>query len=110
MEVGESLLDVVHREAWEEARAKLRDTTAFGLSSDPISERHTYPNGDIVQNISLLAHGYLVNADYAPDFSEVSEIRFARFDEICRKEFVQTEYPTFFHWKAYRDTGVFQFV
>ncbi|MCV6585239.1 MAG: NUDIX domain-containing protein [Marinibacterium sp.] len=110
MELGESLMDVVFREAREEANASLERVTAFGLSSDPNIEQHTYPNGDQLQNISLLAHGYLSNADYAPDGGEASEIRFVRYEEIDPDSFVATEYPTFSHWQSFKDTGTFQIV
>lgn len=110
MELGESLMDVVFREAREEANASIERVTAFGLSSDPTVERHIYPNEDQLQNISLLAHGYLTNSDYAPDGGEVSEISFVRYEDIDRGSFVATEYPTFSHWKSFKDTGQFQIV
>jgi ADP-ribose pyrophosphatase YjhB (NUDIX family) len=110
MEIGESLMDVVFREAREEANAALRDVTAFGLSSNPRIENHIYPNGDQVQNISLLAHGYLANDDYAPADGEATEVAFARFDDIDEASFVATEYPTFRHWQAFKATGRFQIV
>ncbi|WP_440853544.1 NUDIX domain-containing protein [Sinorhizobium sp. 22678] len=110
MELGESLMDVVFREALEEANVSLERVTAFGLSSDPNIEQHTYPNGDQLQNISLLAHGYVANSDYAPDGGEASEIRFVRYEEIDRDSFVATEYPTFSHWQSFKDTGTFQIV
>lgn len=110
MELGESLMNVVFREAMEEANASIERVTAFGLSSDPNIEQHTYPNGDKLQNISLLAHGYLANTDYAPDGGEASEIKFARYEEIDENSFVVTEYPTFLYWQSFRDTGTFQIV
>lgn len=110
MELGETLLDVVHREAMEEANARLRTVTAFGLSSDPIMEHHTYPNGDIVQNISLLAHGYVVNKDISPVDGEASEVKFCHPNDIIEDSFVKTEFPTFQHWKKYTETKEFQLV
>lgn len=110
MELGESLMDVVFREAMEEANASLERVTPFGLSSDPNIEQHTYPNGDQLQNISLLAHAYLANSSYSPDGGEASEIRFVRYEEIDRESFVATEYPTFSHWQSFKDTGTFQVV
>lgn len=110
MELGESLMDVVFREAMEEANATIEKVTAFGLSSDPNVEQHTYPNGDQLQNISLLAHGYISNSDYAADGGEASEIKFISYEDIDRDSFVATECPTFSHWQAFRDTGAFQIV
>ena len=96
--------------AMEEANATLERVTAFGLSSNPSLERHTYPNGDQLQNVSLLAHGFLANKDFAPDGGEVSEIRFLHPSEIDRDRFVATEYPTFSHWQAFKVSGIFQIV
>ncbi|MEP2784192.1 MAG: NUDIX domain-containing protein [Pseudoruegeria sp.] len=110
MELGESLMDVVFREALEETSASLKDVTAFGLSSNPKIENHTYPNGDKVQNISLLAHGYLANDHYAPNDGEATEVKFMNFDDIHKASFVSTELPTFYHWQSYKKTGQFQIV
>lgn len=110
MEIGESLMDVVFREALEEASASLKDVTAFGISSNPNIEKHTYPNGDQVQNISLLAHGRLADDHFAPNDGEATEVKFAHYDEIDQRSFVSTEYPTFLHWQTYKKTGQFQVV
>lgn len=90
-ELGETMLDVVHREAWEEARAKLRDVTPFGLSTDPEEENHTYPNGDQIQSVSLMTHAYLTNGDVASDQIETVDLRFASMDEIADLPFVKPE-------------------
>lgn len=103
MELGESLTDVVHREALEEVGVTLRDVSAFGLSSDPNVERHLYPNGDEVQNVSLLVHGFVAKGAARSADHESLEVRFAHVDEIDPASFVVTEYPTFGHWCAFRD-------
>lgn len=108
MELAESLLDVAYREALEEANAQLKNVTAFGISSQPSVETHIYPNGDQVQNISLLAHGYIANEDYAPDTDEASEVKFVRFEDIDQGSFVANGYPTFLRWNTFKATGVFQ--
>ena len=108
MELGESLLDVAYREALEESNAQLKNVTAFGISSQPSLETHIYPNGDQVQNISLLTHGYIANEDYAPDTDEASEVKFVRFEDIDQGSFVANEYPTFLRWNTFKATGVFQ--
>lgn len=110
MEVGESLMDVVFREAKEEANARLRNVTAFGLSSNPKIEHHTYPNGDQVQNVSLLAHAFLVNDDCFPSDGEATELAFVDAAAIRERDFVATEYPTFRHWQEFKRTGSFQIV
>ncbi|MBR9844448.1 MAG: NUDIX domain-containing protein [Rhodobacteraceae bacterium] len=110
MELGESLLDVVHREAFEETNLRLRDVQAFGLSSDPVIEQHTYPNGDKVQNISLLAHGFAQKGLPRSNDGEAFEFRFAKPKDIDPAHFVKTEYPTFAHWERFCETGLFQLV
>ncbi len=110
MELGEALLDVIHREAFEEANVTLKSVQPFGLSSDPAIETHTYPNGDVVQNVSLLAHGFLGNGPVASNDGEAVDFRFAHEEEIDPKGFVATEWPTFAHWRRFEDTNTFQFV
>lgn len=110
MELGESLPDVVHREALEEVGVTLRDVTVFGLSSDPKIECHRYPNGDEVQNVSLLAHAFVAEGQVCSADNESHEVRFVRFEDIDPVSFVIPEYPTFARWQAFCRTSVFQIV
>ncbi|MCH2065613.1 NUDIX domain-containing protein [Shimia sp.] len=110
MELGETLLDVVHREAKEEANATIRDVTVFGLSSDPEIESHTYPNGDQIQSVSLLVHGFLAQKAVMPDQRETVAIDFVAPEEIDMARFVLPERRTFALWWAYQETGQFQLV
>ena len=110
MELGESLLDAVHREAFEEANVTLHSVQPFGLSSNPVIERHVYPNGDIIQNISLLAHAYLKQGDVASNDGEASDFRFCAENQIDEASFVETEFRTFAHWRRFQETNEFQIV
>lgn len=110
IELGESLMDCVHREAREEVNASLGAVTPFGLSSNPAHESHTYPNGDKVQNISLLAHAFIENEDLSINDGEATEMKFAYFEDMKESSFTPTEYRTFAHWKAFQSTGKFQVV
>lgn len=110
MELGESLMDAIHREALEEANVTLRSVKPFGLSSDPAVERHTYPNGDVIQNVSLLAHGFIEHGEVASNDGEAFDFRFCSEEEIDAASFVKTEYPTFGHWRKFNETKEFQFV
>lgn len=110
MELGESLLDTVHREAFEEANVTLRSVTPFALSSDPAFERHTYPNGDILQIVSLIAHGYADNADIKSNDGEATDFRFSVEADIDTGTFVRTEAPVFGLWRKFCETGQFQIV
>lgn len=110
LELGENLMQAAARELHEETGLVLRDATPFGLSSDPVVERHVYPNGDPVQSIALLVH---MRSDgtlpHAGD-DEVSSTRFASMAEIETLDFVAPEWPTFAHYRRFVQTGVFQIV
>ncbi|UWQ17248.1 NUDIX domain-containing protein [Jannaschia sp. M317] len=110
MELGESLMDTARREAREEANADVRDLTPFGLSSDPIVERHVYPNGDQVQAVCLLIHARLNPGPLRANDGEATAFRFVTEAEVDPGTFCKPEYPTFAHWRAFRDTGQFQVV
>lgn len=110
MELGESLLDAAHREAHEEANVTLADVQAFGISSDPVVERHIYPNGDEVQSVSLLTHAFLAGGEPASNDGEAVDFRFCMPEEIDEQSFIRTEWPTFGHWQRFMQTGRFQLV
>ena len=110
MELGESLLQAAHREVMEEANLALQQVESFGLSSDPMVERHAYPNGDVVQNVSLLVHAKLLSGNPASNDGEATEFRFCLPSEIDEASFVTTEFATFMHWQNYKRSGQFQIV
>lgn len=53
-EEGESLSDMMVREAMEEAGIKIESPVPFGFSSDPTLETTTYPNGDRCQFFAMM--------------------------------------------------------
>jgi 8-oxo-dGTP pyrophosphatase MutT (NUDIX family) len=53
-ETGEALEQTIVREVLEESGLVLGAVTAFGFASDPDWETTTFPNGDRVQNFSLM--------------------------------------------------------
>ena len=110
MELGESLMDAIHREAFEEANVTLRSVKAFGISSNPTVERHTYPNGDVVQNVSLLAHAFAQHGEVGSNDGEAFDFQFCAVGEIDEVNFVKTEFPAFRHWRSFNETNEFQFV
>lgn len=107
MELGESLLDAAHREVYEETGLTLTGVRPFGLSSDPATEQHTYPNGDMVQNVSLLLHARIEGTPRAVD-GEAIDFRFVPSDRVDPATFVTTEFSTFAHYRAFLHTGMFQ--
>lgn len=110
MELGESLIDAVHREVREETNAILNAVQVFGISSDPAVEGHTYPNGDTIQNVAVLVHAGLEPGEIRSNDHEALEFRFAAAADIDPAGFVKTEYPTFAHWRRFTQTRQFQFV
>jgi 8-oxo-dGTP pyrophosphatase MutT (NUDIX family) len=110
-ELGESPLDTALREAREETGLSLPSVHPFGLSCNPARDHHTYPNGDQVQNVSLLTHAKLPAGSTLQALDgEATAFAFSRVDEIDPDTFSPPEYPTFAHWAAYRETGMFQVV
>ncbi|GAB4262051.1 MAG: NUDIX hydrolase [Pararhodobacter sp.] len=110
MELGESLMQTIHREVHEEANLTLSDVTVFGISSDPVIESHTYPNGDQVQSVVVLAHARMAGGALGANDGEATGFRFVDPDSVRPEGFTPPEYPTFGHYRRWRETGVFQFV
>ncbi|MEM7643800.1 MAG: NUDIX domain-containing protein [Pseudomonadota bacterium] len=110
MELGESLMDAVHRETREETNLTLTDVRPFGLSSDPRVERYTYPNRDVLQSVSLLVHAGAVDGPLAANDGEALAFRFVRPEKIDPATFTAPEWPTFGHWRRHLETGAFQIV
>lgn len=110
MELGESLMDAIHREAHEETNARIEAVEVFGISSHPETESFTYPNGDRIQNVSILAHARLVAGEaLAANDGEAEAFRFAALDEIARDGFTRPEYPSLLAFGRWRAGGGFQF-
>lgn len=110
LELGESLMQAAARELREETNLVLTDPTPFGLSSDPVVESHTYPNGDRVQAVSFLVHMRSLDTPLHANDGEAQDLRFLPMAEIEKLDFVPAEWPTFAHWHRFVQTGVFQVV
>ena len=52
--IGESILDCLRREVFEETDLRVAAWRCFGFSSDPVREIVRYPNGDVLHCYSLL--------------------------------------------------------
>jgi 8-oxo-dGTP pyrophosphatase MutT (NUDIX family) len=110
MELNESLMDTIHREVHEEANVTVADVQVFGISSDPVIERYTYPNGDQVQSVVVLARARLAGGVLGSNDGEATDFRFVDPDTVPPEGFAPPEHPTFDHFRRHRETGAFQFV
>ncbi|MBN8293774.1 NUDIX domain-containing protein [Rhodobacter sp. NTK016B] len=109
LELDESLNNAIHREAWEEANARLGEVQVFGISSNPETERFTYPNGHRIQNVSVLARARFIDGALATNDGEASDFRWVHADEVVEEHFTRPEWPSLLAFGRWRDTGEFQF-
>lgn len=110
-ELNESVADVIRREVWEEASLRLGEFTAFGFSSDPKVETHTYPNGDRTQAFAILLCSREFSGTPSPNDGETTEVRFFARDEFPpRESFLANEYLTLLTYFEWKSDGRFRFV
>jgi ADP-ribose pyrophosphatase len=109
MELGESLEDAMRREVLEETNLALGPLEVFGISSDPATEHFTYPNGDQVQTVSVLARAALEGGVPGSNDGEAEDFRFVDPAEVRPEEFTRPEYPTLLAYARWRAGGGFQF-
>lgn len=109
MELGESLEEAMRREVLEEANATLGEIEVFGISSDPSVEHFTYPNGDQVQTVSVLARARLSGGEMRSNDGEAHAFRFVDPASVAAEDFTRPEYPSLQAYVRWRATGSFQF-
>lgn len=109
MELGESLEEAMRREALEEANVRLGAIEVFGLSSNPTIEHFTYPNGDQVQTVSVLARAPLEGGVPGSNDGEADAFRFVDPRAVAAAEFTRPEFPSLQAYVRWRATGAFQF-
>ena len=80
-EIGESLEACVVREVQEETGLIIEDFVAIGLASDPVAEHVVYPNGDVVQGVSLILFVTRWRGDLTVS-DESTELRFWALDSL----------------------------
>lgn len=109
LELGESLTEAIHREAFEEANARLEGIEVFGISSDPVAERFTYPNGDQIQNVSILARARLLQGRLHANDGETGEVRLIAPEAIEEASFTRPEWPSVLAYLRWKRGEGFQF-
>lgn len=81
MELGESVEEVVRREAKEEAGIELGELTLMTICSG--QDRFiTYPNGDIVYSVSIIFKTNSYYGEIVDDSEEVFEHKFFEIDRL----------------------------
>lgn len=80
-EENETIEECIKREVWEETGLKIKDLTVIGISSDPLRESVSYPNGDQIQ--------YFTIEFYSNDFEGTIEVQDK--NEIKRALFVNID-------------------
>jgi 8-oxo-dGTP pyrophosphatase MutT (NUDIX family) len=106
-EEGESITDMIVREAQEEAGITIERPTAFGYTSDPVFTTMSYPNGDRCQYFVMMFACDKFTGEPCVADSESTDAGWFAFDNLpsdCMPSAVATV-KAFAAWRA---TGVFR--
>lgn len=108
-ELRESLNDCVCREVLEETGLKIDKFDCFGFASNPIFETHTYPNGDQIQNFTLLLFSKHWHGTHGVNDDETTDVRFYSPDDLpAKNELLLHEASSIPLYFNYKKTGQFQ--
>ena len=109
MELGDSLEAAMRREVLEETNLRLGAIEVFGISSDPAIENFTYPNGDQVQTVSILARAPMAGGAPGSNDGEAEDFRFVDPGSVRAEHFTRPEFPSLQACLRWRETRAFQF-
>ena len=108
-EPGESLEDCVRREVFEETSLHIRSFECFGFASDPKHETHTYPNGDKIQNFTMLVHSNEWSGYPKINDEETTEVRFLGETELPPKDLIlHHEFSSIALYQVFKHRKIFQ--
>jgi len=108
-ELGESIADCIRREVYEETTLEIEDFDCFGFASDPLKESHTYPNGDQIQNFTLLIYAKKWSGNPAINDDETTSVRFFAKDEFPARDLILAhEIASMDLYANYKRSGQFQ--
>lgn len=99
IELGESLEDAMIRETFEETGLKINQLKIIGVSSDPLIENVSYPNGDMIQNVSLVFYSNDFDGVLLKATNETTNAAFFPIDEL--PEMVKNERQSIAFFKTY---------
>ena len=75
VEMGESAVDAVRREVWEETGLEAREVRLFGVFSDPFRIA-SYPDGNVIRVVTIAYHVSVAGALGMRPSRESREVRF----------------------------------
>jgi 8-oxo-dGTP pyrophosphatase MutT (NUDIX family) len=107
-ETGEALETTIVREVMEESGLVLGSVTPFGFASDPVVELTIFPNGDRVQNFSLMFTTREYSGTPIPLDGEALDYRWC--DPHDLPDMVPNHRRTVEAWLRWRETGTFQLI
>ena len=105
-EPGESLEQVVKREAFEETGLTLDDVDVFGFGNNPKHETHTFPNGDKCQFFVLNFYASTHTGTVDSNNEESLKLEWFKMDEL--PEMLPNMHASLVAFQQYKKTGKFQ--
>ena len=103
LEIGESIRESIIREAKEETGLEILELQLIGVSSDPKIETVRYPNGDQVQNMSLVFYSNMYKGELLSITDETVDAKFFPLSEL--PGILSNEAPTIQFYKKFKSTG-----
>ena len=82
MEEHETISTCIQREVTEETGLVLREFEVIGISSDPEFETVIYPNGDIVQYLTVVAYATSWEGELADSTEEAEQLAFFSLTDL----------------------------
>lgn len=106
-EEGESLSEMIVREASEEAGIKIQGVVPFGFSSNPLLETIIYPNGDRCQFFAMLyaCNEFIGEPQVADD--ESTDVGWFDIESLPDYRMPSVD-PTIAAFRRWQETGRFQ--
>jgi ADP-ribose pyrophosphatase YjhB (NUDIX family) len=108
-ELGESMENCISREVKEETSLDVLSFDCFGFASNPNVESHTYPNGDEIQNFTLLIFSKQWTGKAAINDDECTDVQFFNLNDMPPMESLQQhEIASIKLYQKFQNTGKFQ--